>query len=51
VLDICFDSVGRRVATASSDCSACIWDVSSGDLISAMIEHTGEVTKVPIQLI
>jgi len=39
------------VATASSDCSACIWDVSSGDLISAMIEHTGEVTKVPIQLI
>jgi len=51
VLDICFDSVGRRVATASSDGSACIWDVSSGDLISAMIEHTEEVTKVSIQFI
>jgi len=38
--------VGRRLATASSDCSACIWDVNSGDLVAAMMGHTEEVSKV-----
>jgi WD40 repeat protein len=38
--------VGRRLATASSDCSACIWDTNNGELMTAMIGHTGEVSKV-----
>lgn len=47
VLDISFDYKGHRLATASSDATACIWDVQSDfKLLAEMEGHTAEVSKV-----
>lgn len=47
VLDICFDWAGQRMATASSDCSARVYDVKSDfKELAVMKGHRGEVSKV-----
>lgn len=47
VLDVCFDYPGRRIATASNDCTAKVWDLSSDfRMISEMTGHLEEVSKV-----
>jgi WD40 repeat protein len=47
VLDIVFDYTGHRLATASSDATACIWDVHSEfKLLAKMKGHREEVSKV-----
>jgi WD40 repeat protein len=47
VLDIAFDYKGHRLATASSDATACIWDVHSDfKLLAKMMGHSDEVSKV-----
>jgi dynein assembly factor with WDR repeat domains 1 len=47
VLDIAFDYKGQRLATASSDATACIWDVHSDfKLLAKMEGHREEVSKV-----
>ncbi|PSN42424.1 Dynein assembly factor with WDR repeat domains 1 [Blattella germanica] len=47
VLDIAFDYKGYRLATASSDATARIWDVHSDfKLLAKMKGHSEEVSKV-----
>jgi WD40 repeat protein len=47
VLDIAFDYKGHRLSTASSDATACIWDVQSDfKLLAKMEGHKEEVSKV-----
>jgi WD40 repeat protein len=47
VLDIAFDYKGHRLSTASSDATACVWDVHSDfKLLAKMEGHREEVSKV-----
>lgn len=47
VLDIAFDYTGHRLSTASSDATACVWDVHSDfKLLAKMEGHREEVSKV-----
>ena len=46
MLDIRFDAAGMRVATASDDQSVRVWDVSSGQLVTAPLKHEAPVTSV-----
>lgn len=47
VLDVCFDYPGRKLATASNDCTAKIWDLSTDfNQMAVMIGHLDEVSKV-----
>jgi WD40 repeat protein len=47
VLDIAFDYKGHRLVTASSDATACIWNVHSDFKLMAKLEgHREEVSKV-----
>ena len=47
VLDIAFDYKGQRLATASSDATARVWDVHSDfKLLAKMEGHKEEVSKV-----
>lgn len=47
VLDIAFDYKGHQLATASTDATACIWDVHSDfKLLAKMKGHKEEVSKV-----
>lgn len=47
VLDVAFDYTGRRVATASSDGTAKIWDATTNyKMLALIVGHTDEVSKV-----
>lgn len=47
VLDIAFDCRGKRLATASSDSTARVWDVDSNfKLLTVMEGHREEVSQV-----
>ncbi|KAL1123227.1 hypothetical protein AAG570_002314 [Ranatra chinensis] len=49
VLDIGFDSNGRRLVTCCSDCNIKIWDVKCGNFVlpsTVCLGHTDEVSKV-----
>ena len=44
-----FDHSGRRLATASADHTARIWDVATGQAISPPLAHDGPVNWVEFQ--
>lgn len=47
VLDVCFDYVGKRLATASNDCTCKVWDVENDFRLTAIASgHSDEVSKV-----
>ena len=46
MLDACFDASGRRVAAASADATARVYDASSGELAHVLEGHEGEISKV-----
>lgn len=47
VLDICFDYPGKHLATASSDCTARVYNVEGNfELISVMGGHCDEVSRL-----
>lgn len=47
VLDICFDYPGKHLATASSDCTARVYNVEENfEIISVMGGHCDEVSRV-----
>lgn len=46
VLDLAFDNNGRKLATASSDCSARVWNISGNfQQLALMQGHREEVSK------
>ena len=46
VLDVVFDITGGRVATASADGTARCYNTTTYELLSIMIGHEGEISKV-----
>lgn len=46
VLCALFSPDGKRIATASEDQSACIWDTESGALNAGPLRHGGEVASI-----
>lgn len=46
VLDICFNSTGTRLATASADGTGRVYNVSTATCIAELLGHTGEISKV-----
>lgn len=57
VLDVTFDPSGRRLASASADGTARVWNVGisgetkSAKFLSTLIGHEGEVSKVSYLLL
>jgi WD40 repeat protein len=45
ILDIAFSSDGKRLATASADHTARVWDVATGELVAKSTCHEGPVTS------
>src|SRR5207245_2649878 len=45
VQDATFSPDGRRVATASSDGTARVWDMETGEPLTAPLRHGGEVGR------
>ena len=46
ILDVVFDITGGRVATASADGTARCYNTTTYELLSTMIGHEGEISKV-----
>jgi len=46
VLDICFNSTGTRLATASADSTARVYNVHTSACIGILTGHEGEISKV-----
>lgn len=47
VLDVCFDYVGKRLASASNDCTCKVWNLESDFRLMAIAAgHSDEVSKV-----
>ena len=46
ILDVVFDITGGRVATASADGTARCYNTATYELLSIMIGHEGEISKV-----
>lgn len=51
VLDVCFNVTGNRLASASADATARIYNVMTGTCISIFIGHEGEISKVALLLL
>ncbi|KAH0624028.1 hypothetical protein JD844_007319, partial [Phrynosoma platyrhinos] len=46
VLDVCFDYTGQRIATASADGSARVYDAETKKCIAKLEGHGGEISKI-----
>ncbi|NWT87036.1 DAW1 factor, partial [Lanius ludovicianus] len=46
VLDVCFDYAGQRIATASADGSARVYNAETKQCIAKLEGHEGEISKV-----
>lgn len=46
VLDVALDAKSGRIATASADSTARVWDLKECELISVMKGHRGEISRV-----
>ncbi|NXY44694.1 DAW1 factor, partial [Ceuthmochares aereus] len=46
ILDVCFDYVGQRIATASADGSVRVYNAETKKCIAKLEGHEGEVSKV-----
>jgi len=48
ILSAVFDAAGRRVATASEDGTACLWDADTGARLRQLAGHDAPVTSVAV---
>ncbi|NXX09078.1 DAW1 factor, partial [Larus smithsonianus] len=46
ILDVCFDYAGQRIATASADGSARVYNAETKECIAKLEGHGGEISKV-----
>lgn len=43
VSKVCFNPQGSQIVTASKDCTARVWDVSTGEMLTELAGHTDEI--------
>ena len=50
VLDVQFDAGGSRFVSASADGTACLYHTATGETLSILKGHQGEVSKVAFNM-
>ena len=46
VLDCCFNATGNRLASASADATARVYNVMTGACLAVLVGHEGEISKI-----